>query len=1177
MISKDSIPLDKKFSRIYILPALLFSIITSLVIFSWFRYGYLYGGGDVGLPSYDSARIYEIAKNIWWEASAPGTTVAQGLTSVPFQYFQSRLQYLGLPAFLIQAIVFWILLFFSGYGMYLLGLTVFGKDKFYLAILSGLLYMFNPFMMIQIWHRFIHNAFFLSASLPFLFIFFSSWVKSGKYLSLLLFLLTNFISVYMYGTIAFIATILLILFLIGISEILFPWKGYKNFSSISFRLILGIVVWLAIHSWWLLPVLNVAPAVLSAQHSVVDNLSTLLSISSQTVIPYSLLGINPFYLYMQSDFSEIYDTYFFRALPYLTLIFLAPGFFIAFKSKKLFFWVLLAVVGLFLAKGATNPFSYPYVFGFTNFFPLGVLRNPFEKLGILLPFSYAILILVGIQWYLDISQKRKKLFVKLFIFIVLFLIMGVNLWPMWSGNIFGKYNKPAFISVPDSYTRADEYIKQQNKVGKILHLPLTVNESINYDWEYGYAGVEPSQLLFKSLPSISHGFNQGVVDDALTGLSYIFILPDSDDKILSLLQSFNVKFVVLHRDVKWQGGYLPQPQMLEEKLDSLTFLQSKLQFGKLVIYQLKDEFFHTKIRFANNVNYLVSSKTNVYWPWLLTTGGTDLLSSVEEGGENFLMRESKELIVLPKHIYKYGPEKIIKENLLGEMPAAKILPDSPLYLLIRLKEKVQDFTLPVYSKFSFKVTLAGKRLIESYLLKKKGSAKSIIPLLKEYKQAVDALKDGIKERSNGQEKKGEISINFIMSRHLSVLQLIFESANTQEKEVIKQVMEDLVNLMKESSIIPYNQMLEQEGLSLSNRLVSRFTLPTEGRYELLQAHQQSQSIYPTNLQINTFQLNSEVRKLKGDLVDNFISYGAINLSSGLNEISFNAIPSANLVKLKSAVKFGDVTDEVDGFEITSSQHEPAYLEFEIDSVNGGDVYQLIFQSWIKLGDKFKVQVIQDTDPYNPLNSQEKLYSYDNDFSKDIYRKYWVDNVFNFYVNPTTTKVSIRIFVSPWDGCSFIQQIKILCHNKVLKYRYEQLSQVSVRNIKISRELSNPIFLRKTLSPFSDLVKNNKVDFVQNNPTNYSGRINMKSASFLIFSETFHPDWELTLKQKGKKIKVNKKFLSNLYGNAWYIETPGEYEFILKFTPEENTQKGLAISIVCLLLVTALFFAQKRIK
>lgn len=1164
--------LNNKFIKIYLLPCLFFAGVTSIVIFSWFRYGFLYGGGDVGLPSYDPARIFEITKNIWWEASAPGTTVPQGLTSVPLQFIQAILQAAGLSYVAIQAILFWLLLFLMGYGMFLVGLSAFGNQKIGLAILVGIFYMFNPYMMIQVWHRFIHNTFFLAAALPFFLIFFKSWIKNGRYFSLLLFLVTNFIAVYIYGTIAFIVTVFTLLIFICGFEILFPWKGLINSRLILLRFLIGIIAWLMIHSWWLLPVLNISPAILSSQHSVTDNLSTLLSISSQTIIPYSILGINPFYLYQEADFGKIFNTYFFRFLPWLSLVFLVPGFIVALKNKNWIFWALLAVVGVFLSKGATSPFGFPYIFGFSNFFPLGVLRNPFEKLGIFIPFAYAILIPLGIEWYLEKTRRKFKLISRVSIAVILFLILIVNLWPMWLGKMFGKYDELAFIQVPDSYIKADEYIKNQNTSGKILHLPLAVNESVQYNWKHGYVGVEPSQLLFASLPSISHGLNLGIVDDALTALAYVFNLPGSEDKILTLLQSFNIKFIVLHKDIQWRGGYLMEPQKLETRLDGLNFLEKKIQLGDLIIYELHDKYFIPKIKITNNISYLIPSEKNIYWPWLVSLINGDLLSSVT-GNSTLLGNNAKEIIVFPEHVYKYDPQIIVKENLLGEMPAAKILPDSPFYPAVKLKEKIQYFILPVPNKFFFKVTLAGKRLTESYLLKEKGSTKSIVPILREYQKSLQELKEGVEARSNGNEGKEEISINFIISRHLATLNLIKEKAQDSEKKVINEIINGLTEFMKETNIIPYTQVINDGTLPFVSRLISRFNISVPGQYELLQANQQIQSIYPNNLSSNIFQINNEVKNLKGSPAGNFISYGLIDLPKGQSEISFNAIPSVNLAKFVTDSVKGNVKNSNGEIEIISGQHDSSYIEINIEPVLGGNWYQLTFDSWIKLGDKFKIQVDQDTDPYNSKNLRETIPSYDNDYGKNSYRNYWNDNVFNFFLNPITTKVTVRLMVLPWDSCKYHQQMKWLCTNQAFRYPYEQVSQVVFRNLKVVRLLTNPIFLRASKPEMPLDTSLGKVIFVQKNAVFYSGKVNLVSPGFFIFNETFHPGWQLEL-FNGKKTILTQKFLSNLYGNAWYIESPGDYTFRLEFKPQYKVTIGLIISGICGLIIITLTIRQK---
>ncbi len=51
----------KEFNKTYFV-ALLFLIISSLLILVWFRDGFYYGGGDIGLSTYNPKGILEITK-----------------------------------------------------------------------------------------------------------------------------------------------------------------------------------------------------------------------------------------------------------------------------------------------------------------------------------------------------------------------------------------------------------------------------------------------------------------------------------------------------------------------------------------------------------------------------------------------------------------------------------------------------------------------------------------------------------------------------------------------------------------------------------------------------------------------------------------------------------------------------------------------------------------------------------------------------------------------------------------------------------------------------------------------------------------------------------------------------------------------------------------------------------
>ena len=231
--------------RSKILPPLFFLLLCGVLIFCWFRFGYMYGGGDTGLPTYSPQAAVNIAKNIWWDSLAPGIPVAQGLTSVPLMFLLSIPQGLGASPVFIQALLFFIILFLMGYGMYLLALNIFtphtlGRSRYFLALSAGLFYLFNPYMMIQIWHRFIHNSMVFVAFLPFLVLTWLLWIRKRSPKYLLLFLLVNFLAVYIYGAIAFIVAIWTFLFLLTLLEGLIPWKGRKNILQLVITFLIGL-------------------------------------------------------------------------------------------------------------------------------------------------------------------------------------------------------------------------------------------------------------------------------------------------------------------------------------------------------------------------------------------------------------------------------------------------------------------------------------------------------------------------------------------------------------------------------------------------------------------------------------------------------------------------------------------------------------------------------------------------------------------------------------------------------------------------------------------------------------------------------------------------------------------------------------------------------------------------
>ena len=987
--------------RSTILPPLFFLILSGILIFCWFRFGHVYGGGDTGLPTYNPSVMVNIAGNIWWDSLAPGIPVAQGLTSVPILYFLSMPQMLGASPVFIQAFLFFILLFLMGYGMYLLALDIFGKSNRILAFSAGIFYLFNPYMMVQIWHRFIHNSMFFAAFLPFLILTWRAWIKKRNPVYLLLFLLVNFLAVYIFGTIAFIVAVWALLFLLTLLEAIIPWKGRKTAFSLLVAFLIGLIFWFLTNSWWLMPTFSVSPAILAEVHTTDDSLNTLLSLSNSTILPYTLRLINPFYLYWEADFGTGYRNIFFQVISWLFVPIVFIGFIRGLKQKQYIIWSLLFLIIIFLSKGAAPPFNFPYIWGFSHFFPLGVIRNPFEKLGILLPFIFAILFSSGLQFLLASGFKAIGRFKTIAVLIILILLQMTFFWPMFAGKLFGTFEKQNFVDVPSSYAQADRWIKEDldnSKEGRILHLPLSNKEDIIYNWQYGYHGVEPSAAIFTSLPSIARGLDLPRVNDALSGLSLIFHKPNATDPavILKMLQDFNVKYVILHKDVDWLASSLYNPAETEAVLDNLSFLERKIAFGNLIIYKLSTSSFSRKIILSDSINFLYSFGNNLFWPWVIATQSSSLVTNTNQEKSIITIKNSGRLI-FPK------------------------------------------------------MTLAGN----------------------------EASPGGLKA--------------------------VFRS-------------------------------------------------PEQLKYEILMPDAKASDFYSNKLSLLDFSINGEKKSLTGKRTGNLLSFGEIDLNSGLNEIDYGLVFSENLLsdfKKWNKTKDVKIINQSD-FQMSLGNTGFSYIDGDmIEGMYSGGIFNVSFDISTNSDVVVFVQLVQDTDP-DEKNDHNRLIGAG---VRDI---------------PSSRYFSVNT-MSNWQRVSFaIPQLRPITQKvrfrliTITPYQSEWIpisSNILVRNLTINRILNNPLILRSTnnASDFPGPVGEIFFD-MEEDPFSFQGKIKLDKPALLIFKETYHTDWKLELTEGNNTSFISNHFLANGFSNAWFIEKPGNYKFKIIFEPQNYVVKGVIIAV-----------------
>ncbi len=1126
-------------------PAIFFLLISLLLVFSWFRFGLIYGGGDVGLPTYDPIRTLDVTRYIWWESAAPGTPVPQGLTSSPLHFVLSGLQVLGFTPLYLQASLFFLLLFFMGIGMYFLAVSILSGERKIYAYFAALFYMFNPYMMIQVWHRFIHNTFFLAAALPFLFIFFRSWIKTGRYISLLLFLLTNLLSVYLFGTIAFIVTVWILLFLVTVFEIFIPWQNRMWAFKLSLRFVLGCVFWVLLGSWWLIPTFTVGASLFSEQQTNDGSVITLLEISRQAALPYSLQMVNPYYLFETAELGDLYKKTFIRLVPWIFMIVISLGFVKSLRDRKFTFFGLFFLVAVFLSKGASTPFGYPFMSAFINLFFVGVLRNPFEKLGIFLPFAGSILFAIGIMViYNFFSKVLNKHVARVIILGLLTAVLGFS-WPMIQGTVFGGVGNPPFIKVPDSYQDANKWLNYENKDGNILHLPLTRQEGQTYKWEYGYGGVELSQLLFTSNPSISRGFNIQRVDDSLTALSLIFHKPNANkDQILSLLQAFNVRFIILHKDIQWLGTDIYNPLETEQILNSLDFLERKAEFGELVVYQLKEDLYKPKITLSDNpiVVYPLGANMGI-WPWVANSSNSLLITAPKLQDGDFA--SSKELLVFPKKSLSYveasasSTQSII--DALTTIPYS--LTSSPLYGPL---SKIQLFEVTGETEkanLDKSLILSGQTLAKIFGQRMENS-ELLIPLIDNYSDEINKVFSSKFNQSSLRFDTADWQYSETFQMHLILLGKLKQIQNQVIEEKITNLISKIKNSLIDQDLLPKYLQEEQQDFT-GERVTHIMEIPKAGKYELLMTEPQVKELYPNNLKQVSWQINEKIATLSAKLQARFISFGELDFENGTYELTAHTPSSNNLLLALKNITFANNIKIIDDstIQLLSTQNY-SFFENEIDKVNGGDVLQFSFDADIEQGNRFLIQLVQDTDTEDKNNSKVKIPRVIFFIAKTPLNSGWQKYTVRFpLLSPTTQKARIRIVLEPNAGAV-------------------TPNSLTIKNMRVERVLNNDIVLRqvnKEIVNTQDSVGN--VSFDQIDAGSYRGKISLKKPGFFVFKQTFHPGWRLKLISNNRTFYPNSHYLVYLYGNGWYIENPGEYEFELEFEPQRKVTIGIYLSIV----------------
>jgi hypothetical protein len=608
---------------------LIFISVVCIFIFAAFSTTYYFGGDDT--------RLYFLYPNEYYShfvSSIVGdntlSNIGNFLPSSSISFFLFSL--IGAKALwggINLQTLFYVLNIFCGiFFFYKLMEYIFKTDfpsKKIILILSSCMYVFSIFNFYTLFNSRL-TAVFLISILPLsVFLFLKACKEKKIHLIALIAVLVTISTVTSIASLWFLAAILVLL----------PFLLYLLRESILRVVLYGAILlvfiillnlnWLVFlgHTTLTKKTGGEASNSIVSQNFIEDNANGVRSTVSGNSFFYPLL--NSYHRGIQENnnwpYLPIYRSWYQTLLP-LNLFFILTIFFagvVGRKNKTVYSLYLFASLSLFIAL-----YLFTIVAGETTYGNLGIntfvwlinhipgfviFRNMYDKFGLGLSFSFAILFAISVRLLFDIlkNERFKTGFLISTAFLILliakpFLFGEFDKLPIWTTrNLY-----QGTTSFNEDYLNLVNFVKSQEYHGRYAFIPLSGGNVIpiqdKYKPDHYYVGVSPL-LILTGKNDYSGTLSFGEYDKDL----YFAIYDHDYEKAGTIFQNMNVAYVIVNKDVpaELQSSYMYEWRFFDAQRDEFlqTVAGQKIQdFGsRYSLYTINDTYKNEKIELRNTI------------------------------------------------------------------------------------------------------------------------------------------------------------------------------------------------------------------------------------------------------------------------------------------------------------------------------------------------------------------------------------------------------------------------------------------------------------------------------------------------------------------------------------------------------------------------------------------------
>ncbi len=565
----------------------------------WFKDRHIVIGIDSGYPV-DYIGYFWQRTFTWLGSQNFGIDMSTEVGIVPYNGLPALIQAFGVSQYDVQKVVFVFWFFLILFSMYSLVRYLFPKkDQWLIRLIAVILYSFN----LHIYSFWLQGEQPILASyvlLPIFCLFLLRFVRnesSGFYTAIYLNIVFALFSSGGIRGVPLVAPVLISLPIICLYYFLINFKteGFAYFKKFVPLVLWGIVFFCLLNAYFLIPFISSFSVQFSNQVAIAGGISgavdwaKFISTHTSFLNLFRLHGDNNWYdkpyLWAWSYFTNpflIIGSFFFPVLA-----FMAPLLVRAKKDKVVIvLFVLLALVGLFLAEGARPPLGYIYTLMMEYIPGFAAFRSAYYKFIPLVYFSYAILVGYSVNQLL-LKLPKQLFFVSGSAVIMLILLYH---YPYFTKDNF-DFNKPfsTMVEIPDY---VQNFAKMQNKLPDIHRTLVVPPPSDTYNiktFTWGYWGSYP---LFPLLTNKNF-----VVND-------VFVYNENENNFINNLygnlkrrefgaflagaKTANIKYILVTHDIarNFHMSFTQDPRVFTSVLEDKENFRKIWTEGKWELYEI---------------------------------------------------------------------------------------------------------------------------------------------------------------------------------------------------------------------------------------------------------------------------------------------------------------------------------------------------------------------------------------------------------------------------------------------------------------------------------------------------------------------------------------------------------------------------------------------------------------